>query len=153
MPKDYLSVPHHRQSHDGACLPTCVLMVLSYFGFDATETQLAQLMRTRSIGTPARNVRYLNTLGFNTNFGPTTLSQLHENLLNGLPSIVFVSTDALPYHDEAGFHAVVVVGLTEEKVYLNDPASDIVPQIVPIEHFMLAWSDFDYLHATISSID
>jgi hypothetical protein len=64
-----------------------------------------------------------------------------------------VSTDALPYHDEAGFHAVVVVGLTEETIYLNDPASDIVPQIVPIEHFRLTWSDFDYLHATISSTE
>lgn len=153
MPKDYLSVPHHRQSHDGACLPACALMVLSYFGFDVTEAQLAQLMRTRSIGTPARNVRYLHTLGVNTNFGPTTLSQLHENLLNDLPSIVFVSTDALPYHDEAGFHAVVVVGLTEETIYLDDPASEIAPQIIPIEHFMLAWSDFDYLHATISSAE
>jgi ABC-type bacteriocin/lantibiotic exporter with double-glycine peptidase domain len=128
-------------------------MVLSYFGFDVIEAQLAQLMRTRSIGTPARNVHYLHTLGVNTHFGPTTLSQLHENLLNDLPSIVFVSTDPLPYHDEVGFHAVVVVGLTEETVYLNDPASEIAPQIIPIEHFMLAWSDFDYLHATISSAE
>ncbi len=50
MPKDYLSVPHQQQSNDGACLPACALMVLSYFGQNVTEAQLARLMRFRPIG-------------------------------------------------------------------------------------------------------
>ncbi len=98
---------------------------------------------------PARNVRRLSSLGVTVSFGSTTLSQLRQNLLDGIPSIVFVSTEVLPYHDRVSFHAVVIVGLSEETVYINDPAFEAAPQAIPMGYFMLAWSDFDYLYATI----
>ena len=152
MPNDYLPVPHQQQRNDGACLPACAVMVLRYLGLEADEAQLARLMRSYTIGTPARNVRYLTPLGVDVTFGSATLSDLQQNFLDHLPTIAFVNTEALPNHELEGYHAVVVVGLTEETVYLNDPAFETAPTAVPLDHFLLAWSDFDYLQATIMLI-
>jgi len=85
MPSDWLSVPHHKQSRDGQCLPACARMVLAYLGQDLDEARLARLLRTRPFGTP----------------------------------------------------------------FVNDPAFDDAPQVIPLEHFLLAWSEFDYEYAVI----
>lgn len=47
-------------------------------------------------------------------------------------------------------HAVVLVGLTSDTVYLNDPAFDAAPQTAPLDHFLLAWSELDYEYAVIT---
>jgi ABC-type bacteriocin/lantibiotic exporter with double-glycine peptidase domain len=153
MPNGCLSVPHYRQSHEGACLPACARMVLGYLGQDVAEAQLALLMQSYGIGTPVRHIHHLSLLKLEVTVGPTTLSQLQQNLQVNLPSIVFLNTEALPYHDQTGFHAVVLVDSTADAVYLNDPAFEQAPQRVPLDYFMLAWSDFDYLHATLKRVE
>jgi ABC-type bacteriocin/lantibiotic exporter with double-glycine peptidase domain len=150
MPSNWLPVPHYRQSADGLCLPACARMVLAYLGHDLTEAQVAGLLRSRSFGTAAPNVRYLESLSVSVTFGQFSLARLSDFLQSRIPCIVFVQADDLPYSASAGFHAVVVIGLDDHNVYLNDPTSDIAPQPVPHDHFMLAWSEFEYQGAAIT---
>lgn len=150
MLTDWLPVPHHKQSHAGACLQACARMVLGFLGRDLSEARLSRLLDARPFGTPARHIRRLESLGLSVTYGPTNLTHLRTLLLNETPPIVFLQAGQLPYWDENCFHAVVVVGLTADTVYLNDPAFDQAPQSAPLDDFILAWSDFDYLHATIT---
>lgn len=151
MPRNWLPVPHHKQSQEGLCLPACVRMVLAYLGHNLTEANVAKILRSRSFGTPAPNVRYLETLGLSVTFGVMSLSRLRAYMESNIPCIVFVQSGDLPYSESEGFHAIVVVGLDEQIVYINDPASDVAPQSVPLDYFMLAWSEFEYECAVITA--
>ncbi|MBN1876595.1 MAG: peptidase C39 family protein [Anaerolineae bacterium] len=150
MPNDYLPVPHYKQSADGQCLPACVRMVLAYLGHDLTESRIARLLRARTFGTPASNIRYVETLNVSVQYGPLPLFKLRTYLQNHTPCIVFVQAADLPYAYVPGFHALVVIGIDEEMVYLNDPAFEPNPHAVPLDYFMLAWSEFDYQAAVIT---
>ena len=150
MPKDWLPVPHHKQSSDGQCLPACVRMVLAYLGHELEEARIAEVLRAHSFGTPAPNVRYLESLGLSVTFGQMSLSRLRGYLRDGKPCIVFVQAGELPYSESEGSHAVVVVGLSEHVAYINDPAVNGGPQSVPLDHLMLAWSEFEYVCAVIT---
>ena len=44
---------------------------------------------------------------------------------------------------------VVLIGMTGDTACVNDPAFDDAPQVIPLEHFLLAWSEFDYEYAVI----
>jgi len=125
-------------------------MIVSYLGQDVAEDRLARLFGSRPFGTPAGNIRRLESWGFVVTYGPANLARLRALIQQVTPCIVFVQAGQLPYWTEESYHAVVVVGLTDEKVYLNDPALGQAPQSTPIDDFVLAWSDFDYLHATIT---
>ena len=71
-------------------------------------------------------------------------------MADGQPCIVFVRTGDLPYWSYATSHAVVVVGIDDDNVYLNDPYFEKAPQRVSHDEFLLAWSEFDYTYAVIS---
>jgi ABC-type bacteriocin/lantibiotic exporter with double-glycine peptidase domain len=150
MPKDWLPVPHYRQSGGGQCLPACARMVLAYLGFDLQEAKVAKLLRSYTFGTPASNIRYLESLGLSVTFGPMSISRLGAHLQKGTPCIIFVQIGELPYSKSEGFHAIVVVGLSEQTIYVNDPALDTGPQAVPLDDLRLAWSEFEYEGAVIS---
>ena len=65
--------------------------------------------------------------------------------------IVFVQAGDLPHWSGQHFqHAVVVVGVEGQRVYLMDPALDEGPTPVEEEAFMLAWSWFDYYYTTLT---
>ena len=151
MPSDWLRVPHYKQSQEGLCLPACVRMVLAYLGRDTDEDRLAQTLKTRSFGTPADNIRFLGKLGYTVLFERGTESDLRRWLGQSLPCIVFLKTEALPYWKTEHAHAVVLVGLSDDVAHVNDPAFDDAPQVIPLEHFLLAWSEFDYEYAVITS--
>jgi ABC-type bacteriocin/lantibiotic exporter with double-glycine peptidase domain len=150
MPNDWLPVPQYKQSADGFCLPACARMVLAYWGHHLPEEQVAKQLRSFPFGTPAPNVRYLESLGVSVTFGSASLARLRDWLQNRIPCIVFVQAGDLPYSVSEGYHAIVVVGLDEHAAYVNDPASDTAPQVIPLEHFLLAWSEFDYEYAVIT---
>ena len=149
MPSDWLTVPHFRQSRDGRCLPACARMVLAYLGHDYAEEDLARLLRTRSFGTPADNIRLLSQLNCSVVFEQGTEADLRRHLTRGLPCIIFLKTEILPHWQIEDAHAVVLVGLADETVYINDPAFDGAPVSVPLQNFLLAWSEFDYEYAVI----
>ena len=150
MPNDWLPVPHCKQSRSGACLPACARMVLLHLGLDVSESRLARMLGTRTFGTPAGNIVRLEELGVQVKFGSLSESTLRHHLHNDIPCIVLVQTESLPYWSDETYHAVVLVGLTEDTAYLNDPDTDAAPQAVPLRAFLLAWAEFDNLAAVIT---
>lgn len=69
----------------------------------------------------------------------------------GLPVIAAVNTRELTsYWHVAVAHAVVIVGIDNEFIYLNDPALDNAPTRVALAEFDLAWLEMDNLSCVIS---
>jgi hypothetical protein len=111
---------------------------------------LSNLLQTRKqLGTPASNILKLKQLGINVVYEQGTLNKLHHHLANNRPCIVFVKTGELPYWAQDTDHAIVVVGLDDEFVYLNDPAFPAAPTQVSHGDFELAWQERDEFYAVI----
>lgn len=125
-------------------------MVLTYIGVSTPYKQILSLLQVRSqLGAPAYNIRRLEQLGITVNYQQGTLAELHTHLVNNRPSIVFVKTVELPYWETATDHAIVVVGMDEESVYLNDPEFPDAPIAVTKGDFDLAWLGRDEFYATL----
>ncbi|NKQ37357.1 MAG: hypothetical protein HF973_17290 [Chloroflexi bacterium] len=151
MPTDFIPVPHYPQSNPGACLPACARMALAALGKPYAETELAQVMGSYPFGTPASRVTRLQALGNQVRYEPMTLTELRQWTQQGLTPIVFVLADFLPWTDFIGFHALVLVGVTNEQVWLHDPALPDGPIQLSVDGFMLAWEEFDRMTAVILS--
>ncbi len=149
MPKNLLQVPHFKQNHLGSCLPAAVRMILEYLGHTFRESEIAERLGTKSFGTPAPNLSRLEKLGFSIFYGSGTLANIRSHIQNGVPCLTFVQTGDFPYWDENTAHVVVVVGIDEEQIYVNDPAFENAPQTIPIDYFLLAWSEFDHRFGVI----
>lgn len=149
MPDDYLPVPHRKQSKDAMCLPTCAAMVLAYLDRPMTPEELARILGTTDLGTMASNITRLATQGLTVEYETGSALRLHHYLSQGIPCIVFLWTGNLSYWQVDTPHAVVAVGVTEDTVLVNDPAFDDAPIRVPIEEFLLAWSEFEYKYAVL----
>lgn len=149
MPKTLLSVSHLQQRTEADCLPVCVEMVLAHLGRPVPYARLVELLDTRWFGTPAGNIERLEPLGIAVKVTDLFLSDIQHYLDEGLPVIAFVSTSDLPYWSEDTDHAVVVVGLDDETVYVNDPYFPQSPQRVPRPAFELAQLRFDHRCAVL----
>lgn len=143
-----LSVPHIRQREDGECVAACAAMVLKYLNIPASYEQLLRLLKIDWFGTAAFRVRELEKLGIAVIYKQGTLEEIHDHLSNDRPCIAFVKTIELPYWAEAIDHALVVAGLDDEFVYLNDPAFPDAPKKVSHGDFDLAWLERDEYYAT-----
>jgi len=150
MPKVSLPVPHFRQSLNYTCVPAAARMALAHLGHSIDEATLATKLDTKSFGTIVRNVQRISSLGFSVSFGSSSLANVRSSLELGAPVIVFVMTGSLKYWKLDVPHAVVVVGIDDENVYLNDPWFDFAPQVSSIDDFLMAWAEFDHLAAFIS---
>jgi ABC-type bacteriocin/lantibiotic exporter with double-glycine peptidase domain len=146
-----LPVSHHRQKQQADCLAACAAMVLGYLHVPVAYNRLTHLLRVSEIGTPFRNLSYLRPLGLSVLIAEGDLEALREHLDSGLPVIVDVDTAQLPYWDEATDHAVVVIGVDDQQVYLHDPSTSGAPHIVSLTEFELAWLEKDYLYAVIQT--
>ncbi len=155
LPPVILPVPNIQQHDHGECLAACAAMVLTYLGFPTAYRRLLKLLQIQpQVGTPAPNIRQLEILGLNVVYNTQgTLVELHDHLANNRPCITFVKTIELPYWGEAGDHAVVVVGLDDEHIYLNDPAFTTAPMQVSRGDFDLAWLGRDEFYAVLMRRD
>jgi ABC-type bacteriocin/lantibiotic exporter with double-glycine peptidase domain len=145
-----LPVSHVQQRRDGECLPACAAMVLTYLGRPVNYNQLVKLLGTQSHGTPFFNICYLEKLGVAVDaVKGGTLDQLYNHLSQNRPCITSVLTGDLPHWETSILHAVVIVGLDDTHIYLNDPDAGIAPIRCPIGDFDLAWLSQDELYATI----
>jgi len=125
-------------------------MVLEYWKRPVDYSRLIAVLGIQDFGAPSSNIQRVVNLGFAVKFGQGTLADLQTHLQRGEPCIVFLRTGELPYWTEDTGHAVVIVGMDADSVYVNDPAFDQAPQRVSHDELLLAWLDFDYDYAVIT---
>ncbi|MCQ3977962.1 MAG: hypothetical protein DPW09_31430 [Anaerolineae bacterium] len=83
-------------------------------------------------------------------FYHSCFEDLFDHLSQGWPCLAFIKTGELPYWEENVDHAVVVVGLDDQYIYLNDPAFPTAPVQVDRKEFELAWLEWDEKYAVVS---
>lgn len=111
---------------------------------------MLRLLQVDQLGTPFRNLHFLKSMGMTVIVKNGDIEILRFYLERGLPALVHVDTGELrSYWDEQTEHAIVVVGITNDEIYLNDPAFATAPQVVSLAEFELAWLERDYLYAVI----
>jgi ABC-type bacteriocin/lantibiotic exporter with double-glycine peptidase domain len=146
---DILPIPHILQTTQADCLAACANMVLSYLNKPLPYDDLLTLLNVQWFGAPFNNIRNLEQMGARVLCQQGSLDDLRKHLDDGEPIITPVFTGELPYADEATNHAVVVVGIGEHYVYINDPAVTYAPIPVPIGDFELAWLERNEWYAVI----
>lgn len=137
-----LAVPHIQQRRTGECLAACALMICSYLHITVDYQRLVRLLEIQQdIGTSFSKIHNLEKLHLTVVYQKGgTLVQLYSLLTAGWPVIISLQTKELPYWQGiASLHAVVLVGMDEEHVYLNDPEWPDAPIQVSIGDFDLAW--------------
>jgi ABC-type bacteriocin/lantibiotic exporter with double-glycine peptidase domain len=144
-----LSIPHFMQQADGDCLAACAGMALTHLGYAVRYRQIMRLLGTQAHGTPFSNLRNLTQLGVTVTVRTGDFSQIYASLTQNLPCIASVQTAELPHWSRRSEHAVVVTGMDSQYIYVNDPAFDIAPILVPYGDFDLAWLAQEELYAVI----
>jgi ABC-type bacteriocin/lantibiotic exporter with double-glycine peptidase domain len=64
--------------------------------------------------------------------------------------IVFVRTGFWEHWTADVGHAVVVVGITDDQVYIHDPAIAKAPLAISMAGFEAAWTEMDYGYALVT---
>ena len=148
-----LVVPHFKQIRDGFCLPACVEMVLGYWGIEQAQTKLAKILQTvPGAGTSGSKINLLASKHLNVIYESGELPDLRRALENEIPPIVLVWTGELPYWKITTPHAVVVTGISDESIWLNDPAEEKPDVQVTIGNFYLAWDVMANLYALLQKV-
>jgi ABC-type bacteriocin/lantibiotic exporter with double-glycine peptidase domain len=148
-----LAVPHVQQTQPGDCLAACAAMICTYLNISHNYNHLFRALAIeQGIGTPFSRIRNLAKLGITVDYQEYgTLPELYNLLRAGWPSIVSVQTAELPYWNQISTqHAVVVIGMDENHVLINDPEFPQAPLQVPLGDFDLAWLAQDELYAILS---
>lgn len=148
-----LSVDHIQQRVRGECVAACAAMILNRLGLPVDYNRLIKLLRVTVAGTPSFRVLDLEILGIRVIYKQGSFQEMHEHLSQNRPCMAFVFTGELPHWDEATSHAVVVVGLNDDTVYVNDPAFPDAPIPVAKGDFDLAWLERDEYYATFLKRD
>lgn len=150
MPKPLLQITHLTQARRADCVAACAKMILDYIGKPVEYDRLLALLQIEpDIGTRASNILKLIALGVDVLYTRGTLNEIHNHLLANHPCITFVNTGELPYWDEAVGHAIVVAGIDDSNVYVNDPAFNDSPKTISHGDFLLAWLEADEFYALI----
>lgn len=137
-----LPVPYFHQLADGYCLPACVQMVLAYQGIERSQHQIArQLKVIAGAGVPASRWSRLASNSLEVDYRPGTMADLENALHQNIPPIVLVFTGQLPYWGSSTPHAIVVVGISQEQVFIHDPAQESSGIAVAHGDFHLAWDE------------
>lgn len=148
-----LAIQHSQQIEDGYCLPACIQMGLAYLGIVRSQQEIARIIKIRrGFGAGAPNVTNLQTKQIAVAYYVHgTIKDIHQKLRDGYPSIVFIQAGELPYwRNVSAQHAVLVVGLDGNTIYLHDPALNNGPTHVTLGDFLLAWDEMDNRYAVIS---
>lgn len=128
-------------------------MVCAYKDIPVRYSRLVRALDTKDgAGAAFYNICNLETLGIQVLYKRfSTLEVLYQLLLDDWPSIVAVQTLALPHWNQLDTsHAVVVMGMDSESVYVADPAFKEDVFATPIGEFDLAWLERDEQFAVLS---
>lgn len=146
-----LDVPYLPQREPGGCLVACAAMVLAHLQQPALQSDIERQIDARPAGVPASNIRRLAAWGLKVQYGQGSLNELAAALSMGNAPIIFLRTSELPYWQEDTPHAIVLIGIDTESVFLLDPAYEsVTPVSAAIGDFLLAWSHFDMVYALIT---
>ena len=148
MEKIFLNVkPFQETLHANMCGPASLKILLSYYGIDKSEQELARLANIApDIGIDDKSItRVAESLGFKVQIkNESNFSDIEEWLKRGVPVIVDWFTRGrsdYPDSEVADGHYSVVIGLDDEYIYLQDPEIGGVRKIKR-EDFMKVWFDF-----------
>lgn len=137
-----LSVPIIGQQDAGECLAACAAMVCVFFEIQVSYAQLLNILKIeKGIGSPFYEIRALENAGISVIYQDDgTLEELYVLLAAGWPIIVSVETQELPYWQNISTrHVVVVVGMDQDHIYVNDPEFPDTTIKTPLGDFDLAW--------------
>ncbi len=139
----WLDVPFVRQVGDG-CGAASIAMVMQYWirreprlnAADADGDQIYKLLSSSSSkGISGRALQgYLEQHGFSAFVFDGELQDLRHHLAKGRPLVVCLA----PKGSRAPLHYVVVVGVVDGAVLLNDPAREKLDR-EDLDHFLRAW--------------
>lgn len=146
-----LPVSHQEQLHESDCLAACAASVLRYIGVTADYDELLSLLQIGEFGASYRNLQYLEELGVQVLLERGEVQNLRDWLARDVPPIVFLNTGELWYWNEATGHAVVVVGIEGNEIYVNDPAFADAPKKILVDEFVLAWMDMRQFYGVIET--
>jgi len=126
-------------------------MVTHHHGLLLSEAEIAHLLETDETGTRFRDIHRVSALGFDVEVTTGTIFDLKKWLDANCPCITRIKTTHLPRYPLPPWvpHAVVVVGITENNVYIHDPAQSTAPDVVPIKAFQSAWAGGQYQFAVM----
>lgn len=139
-----------RQRHHADCLVACAKMVLDYLLIPADYSWVKAILGTTDSGTPFSRLQRLHPRAITVIQDEGNLALLQTYLDSGLPIIADVRTWTLQHwrsrmdvddQERDTSHALVVVGLDQANVYINDP--DFVYAPIALEHdeFLAAWQE------------
>ena len=153
LPPGLLStIPDVRQSTTYSCGAAALQAVLSYYGVDKRERALMDMLKTtEKDGTSPENiVRVAKELGFQADPRENlTFEDLEKAFREGIPVILDIQawTDApLEKHSWASDwedgHYVILIGIDEQFVYVEDPSLLGTRGIIPRQEFLDRWRDY-----------
>lgn len=150
-----LNLSHQTQRQQSDCLAASAAMVLSALSLEVRYDRIIRLLKTGYAGTSFGNLALLESIGVQVELGRgddfNNIALLTETLELNCPLIVAVETSELKtYWRYATSHAIVVIGINDEDVIVNDPAFEDAPKFVPINEFLIAWGEQDYSYAVIT---
>jgi ABC-type bacteriocin/lantibiotic exporter with double-glycine peptidase domain len=127
-------------------------MVLAFQGVEMSEETLCDSLGTQLAGTEVWNILSLDqhVTGCRVELGSLSVERLEEAIAAGIPPIAFVATGPLQYWERETLHAVVVVEVATEEIWINDPAFAEKARAVPRAEFLAAWSELDFLAAVVT---
>jgi len=143
-------VPDVMQSQTWSCGAGSFRAVLGYYGLSAVEANLIEMLNTTSThGTyPWDIVNASEKLGFPAQWRENvTLDEVRASLEQGVPVII----DGQRFRDENTSwddtwdtgHYMVIIGLDDKNVYLEDPAVIGSRLSVPRDTFVSLWHDYE----------
>lgn len=118
-------------------------MVFACQGVSVEEGAVCDLLQTDEAGTSLADLDVLLEQGFphcQVRIASSSLDSLRQSLQEGIPPIVIVNTAPLQsYWQRECVHALVVVGIEDQVVIVNDPFFDDAPKRIPTTEFLAAW--------------
>lgn len=139
--------PFQETLHGGYCGPASLKILLSYYGVEKSEEELARLCNiSKDLGTDDKSLKKAaESLGFKVEIkNNSDFDDIKEWLKKGVPVIVdWFTRGRSDYSDSevADGHYSVVMGLDDQNIYLQDPEIGGM-RTIDKDDFMRIWFDF-----------
>ena len=134
-----IDVPHYLQSDDSTCGPASLRMVMSFYGLELSEEDIAGACgHSYELGCRSEDMACAaKSLGFEVLLkNNSTVDEISKLVNAGVPVIVDWFCG-----DPPEGHSSVVIGVSEKNLYILDPYLEEM-RVVPKEDFRRCWFDF-----------